>query len=293
MKRIGLFILTNILVLVAFSVFWNVANYFYPLDLAYGSYYLPLLVFFGIWGMAGAFISLYMSKWVAKKYYGVQIISEASMDPVHRSLMQSVHLIARKAGLEVMPEVGIYDSPEVNAFATGPSKKNSLVAVSSGLLQNMDGESVQGVLAHEVAHIANGDMVTMTLIQGVINAFVLFFARILSDVVASQIEDEKGGGSFFLRMGLNIAFQVVFGFLGMIVVAFFSRSREYRADLGSAKTLGKRPMLKALESLQKSTELIARDKGAMATMKIASLPSLFSTHPSLEDRMKRLNSLVL
>lgn len=291
MRRIVLFVVTNLLVMVAFSLLWNVVNLFYPLNAAAGQYYGPLLVFFFIWGMGGSFLSLYISKWMAKKFYRVQVIEPHSGPAQYQHLVEKVHEIARREGLRKMPEVGIYDSPEVNAFATGPSKNNSLVAVSSGLLDQMDSEAVEGVLAHEVAHVANGDMVTMALIQGVINAFVLFFSRILADLVASQFEDENGnGGGFFVRFGLNMFFQIAFGFLGMIIVAYFSRFREYRADLGAAKTVGKGPMIKALQRLQNLQDYVEPDNGAMASMKISARASWFSTHPSLTDRIQRLET---
>ncbi|MCB0419782.1 MAG: protease HtpX [Bdellovibrionales bacterium] len=289
MKRILLFVVTNFLVMIAFSLLWHVVSLVYPLDAVAGQYYGPLLVFFFIWGMGGAFVSLLISKWMAKRVYGVVTIDPRTSSGNERYLVEKVYDIARREGLREMPEVGIYESQEVNAFATGPSRKNSLVAVSSGLLQQMDSVEVEGVLAHEVAHVANGDMVTMTLIQGVINAFVLFFSRILADLVASQFEDEEGrGGGIFVRMGLNIFFQVIFGFLGMIVVAFFSRYREYRADLGAAKSVGKGPMIKALQRLQSMQERIEPDTGGLASLKIAAPTSWFSTHPSLEDRISRL-----
>jgi heat shock protein HtpX len=288
MKRIFLFVITNFAIMLAFSIAWNVFNFFYPVNDLYGQYYAPLLVFFGIWGMGGAFVSLFMSKWVAKRFYGVQIIDSSTQDPQMRHLVDRVHNISRAAGLKKMPEVGIYQSPEVNAFATGPSKNNSLVALSTGLLSRMDSESVDGVIGHEVAHVANGDMVTMTLIQGVVNAFVLFFSRVLADIVANAMSDRDEGPSFLVHMVLNIGFQIVFGFIGMFVVAFFSRIREYRADLGSAKTVGKQQMIKALQALKNSVDQLEADEGAMATMKIASLPSMLSTHPSLDDRIQRL-----
>ena len=193
-----------------------------------------------------------------------------------------------------MPEVGIYNSPEVNAFATGPSKRNSLVAVSTGLLNGMSQDEVEGVLAHEVSHIANGDMVTMTLIQGVVNAFVMFFARIAAFAVSNFMrgDDEEGEGlGWFAHMAVIFVFEIIFGLLGSIVVAFFSRYREYRADSGAARLAGREKMIAALQRLKNQTYMDKRGE-SLATLKISNrkggLAALISTHPSLDDRIKAL-----
>ncbi|MCO4754843.1 MAG: protease HtpX [Bacteriovoracaceae bacterium] len=292
-KRIGLFLLTNIAVIVMVSIVLNL--------LGVGGYYTPqgidhtaLLIFCGVWGMVGAFISLGMSKFMAKRFMGVQIVDNS---PQYASLVNTVHQLAKQANLPKMPEVGIYNSPEVNAFATGPSKKNSLVAVSTGLLQGMSEDEVEGVLAHEVSHIANGDMVTMTLIQGVVNAFVMFFARIAAFAVSNFLrgDDEEGEGLGWLaHMFVVIAFEIVFGLLGSVVVAFFSRYREYRADSGAARLAGREKMIAALERLKSQTAIDKRGE-SLATLKISNrksgLAALISTHPSLDDRIKALQAM--
>ena len=288
-KRIFLFLLTNILVLITMSISWQVLNHFFDIPPGYYSY----LIFFSVFlGFGGAIFSLMISKWMAKKMMGVQIFDHNVSDPRLKNVLFKVHSYAKAAGLSKMPEVGVYESPEVNAFATGPSRSNSLVAVSSGLIQRMNDDEVDGVLAHEVAHIANGDMVTMTLLQGVINAIVIFAARVLADIVASAIsKDERPG--FFIRFGLIIAFEIVFSLLGAIVVGFFSRFREYRADNGGAKLAGRDKMVAALTKLKGTTELIDTDQAAFQSFKISgrnksALQMLFATHPPLDERIARL-----
>jgi heat shock protein HtpX len=197
-----------------------------------------------------------------------------------------------------MPEVGIYQSGEINAFATGPSKSSSLVAVSTGLLDRMNDEEVEGVLAHEVAHIANGDMVTMALVQGVVNAFVMFFARIAAFALQNAMksdDDESPVGGGLAHMFTVMAFEIVFGILGSMVVAFFSRIREYSADAGGARLAGKQSMIAALKRLESEYELNHFDRNqetSMAMMKISAKESgfraLFSSHPKLSDRIKQL-----
>lgn len=255
-----------------------------------GNRFVGLFVFCLFWGTGGAFINLWISKWMAKKFMGVQIISTSGRGS---ELVQRVHTFARKAGLEKMPEVGIYESPEVNAFATGPSRSNSLVAVSTGLLSKMSDDEVDGVLAHEVAHIANGDMVTMTLIQGVMNAFVMFAARIVAMVIDNALKDENGRGGLgmFAYMGVVFALDVLFGLLAQPVVAAVSRWREYRADFGGARLAGKEKMISALESLKTTLDSVDNRQKSFASMKISNktfMTELFSTHPSLEKRIKAL-----
>ena len=297
MKRIFLFGAVNILVVVTLSIVLSVLGV-QPYLTQYGLNYESLAIFCLVWGMGGAFISLAISRIMAKFAYGVQVIDPQTSDSNLRNLVQTVHTLARKAGLSKMPEVGIYDSPEVNAFATGPTKSRALVAVSSGLLNRMGRSEVEGVLAHEIAHVANGDMVTMTLVQGVINAFVMFFARIAAFAVSQALSkgdsDDRRGGSYFFQSIMVVVFEILFSFLGMIVVAAFSRWREYRADHGGATLAGREKMIGALESLRRSVELISDEQPAVASMKISGRPAkfmmLFSTHPSLEDRIERLRN---
>lgn len=229
-----------------------------------------------------------MSKFAAKHFYGVTIIEPNTSQPDLRSLVERVHSLARRAKLAKMPEVGVYDSPDVNAFATGPSKNNSLVAVSTGLLQKMNDSEIEGVLGHEVAHIANGDMVTMTLIQGVVNAFAMFFSRILANIIASNVEDRYRSIVHFLCV---IVGDIAFTLLGSIVVNFYSRKREFKADAGSAQISSSGNMIAALKRLQSLHEAPPSREDGMATLKISgrekrgSLADLFMTHPALSDRI--------
>lgn len=294
LKRIGLFIAVNVLVMVTISVILNLLGV-KPYLTAQGLNYTSLMVFCLVWGMGGAFISLALSRIMAKWMMGVKIVPPDTRDPELRDLVQMVHELSRAARLPAMPEVGIYDSPEINAFATGPSKSRSLVAVSTGLLQRMRREEVRGVLGHEVAHIANGDMVTMTLIQGIVNAFVMFLARVIAYALTmTRGEDgEERQGSPMTYMLVQFALEMVFMVLGSIVVSWFSRYREYRADAGGARLAGRESMIQALEGLRRSFEDVdPAAQPAVQALKISSRPSglmkLFSTHPPLEERIERL-----
>jgi heat shock protein HtpX len=246
------------------------------------------MVFSLIWGMGGALISLAMSRFMAKHAMGVQLVDGRTGHEELDWLYATVRQLTERDGLP-MPEVGFYESPEVNAFATGPSKSRSLVAVSTGLLRTMRRDEVEGVLAHEVSHIANGDMVTMTLIQGVVNAFVLFFSRLIASLLRRS--DERS--SYALEMVTTIVLQIVLGILGMMIVAWFSRAREFRADAGSAALSGRHKMVAALQRLQQNTEVVDNRAPSLATMKISggrNLALLFSTHPPLEARIAALQN---
>jgi heat shock protein HtpX len=289
-KRIGLFLLVNFLIITTVGIVTSV------LGVGRGTYgnsinYGELLIYCTIWGFAGSFISLALSRWMAKRMMGVRVIDAVSAVGDERQLLEKVQRLAQHAQLP-MPEVGIYESPEINAFATGPSKKRSLVAVSRGLLQRMSDSEVEGVLAHEIAHIANGDMVTLTLVQGVVNSFVLFFARIVGFFAGQAVEENKRA---MVEMLVSIVAQIVFGILGSMVVAWFSRAREFRADAGGARLAGREKMIAALDRLRNSTGLIdAETPAAVSAFKISSQPSkflaLFSTHPPLEERIRVLRS---
>ncbi len=294
-KRVVLFLLVNVLVMavVSFILYaFNIQPYLTPYGLNYGS----LAIFCLIWGMAGAFISLGISRIMAKWMMGVQIIDPNTSSGQQRALLQTVHQLCKKAGLAVMPEVGIYQSNEVNAFATGPSRKRSLVAVSSGLINRMGNEEVEAVLAHEVTHIANGDMVTMTLLQGIINAFVMFFARILAFAIARAFgrrEDDSVSMSPLYYQLTVFALEIVFMALGAIVVASFSRHREFRADAGGARLASPQKMINALMALQRtvSIEDPELNQKAVQSMKISGSKgflSIFASHPPLEERIGRL-----
>lgn len=291
-KRLFLFVVVNILVMISLSIIYSILA---------GMFGLPmegiagLIIFCVLFGFGGAFISLLISKWTAIRMMGVKIIEPGTADPAARALVEKVHAYARAAGLPKMPDVGFYTSPEVNAFATGPSKSNSLVAVSSGLLEKMDDQEVGGVLAHEVAHIANGDMVTMTLLQGVINAVVMLAARLIANIIVSQLSRDNNRPGYFLRSMIIMGIQVPLSFLGAIVVMWFSRRREFRADAGGAKFAGRGPMIAALQKLQRSTELVDKRQNAIMTFKISSgsrskMARFFSSHPPLEERIRALQN---
>jgi len=290
-KRIFLFVLTNILVMVTVSIVLSVLGVNHYVTAA-GLDYTSLMIFCLVWGFVGSGISLMLSKFMAKRMMGVEIVDERGQ---YAELVRKVHALARASGLTKMPEVGVYQSPEVNAFATGPSRNNSLVAVSSGLLQQMTVDEVEGVLAHEIAHVANGDMVTMALVQGVVNAFVMFFARIaafaLQNVLSGDRDDDRPVASGFAYHISVMVFEIAFSFLGMFVVAYFSRIREFRADQGGAQFAGKHKMISALRRLQQKIDLVDDSNDQLKAMKISSkkgLMSFLSTHPSLDDRIAAL-----
>jgi heat shock protein HtpX len=293
MKRIFLFMATNFAIMITLSIVLSllgVAGYITPSGISYGS----LMVFSLVWGFGGALISLLMSRWMAKTAMGVQLVNGRTGHADLDWLYQSVEQLTRKAGLP-MPQVGIYDSPEVNAFATGPSKRSSLVAVSSGLMRSMRREEIEGVLAHEVSHIQNGDMVTMTLIQGVVNAFSIFFSRVIANIVRQLVDERISGLVFFVT---TIVFDIVFSILGMMVVAWFSRAREFRADAGAAVLSSRNNMIAALQRLQVNQALIDHSQPQLATMKISGgkpggWRMLTSTHPPLEERIAALQRPVV
>jgi heat shock protein HtpX len=236
--------------------------------------------------MGGSFISLQISRWMAKRATGMRLIDGRSGRQELDSLYATIERLARQANLP-MPEVGVYESQEVNAFATGPSKSRSLVAVSTGLLRAMRPEEVEGVLAHEVSHIANGDMVTMTLLQGVVNAFVIFLSRAIASMLRGS-NDNRGGGAYFLVV---IVLQTVLGFLGALITTWFSRHREFRADRGGASLAGREKMIGALKRLLSNQQLVDPSHEALATLKINGTRGwmmFFSTHPPLEERIAAL-----
>jgi heat shock protein HtpX len=231
---------------------------------------------------------------MAKRFYNIEILSPTGPNG---NLVQKVYSLARQSGLKTMPEVGIYDSAEINAFATGYSKNSSLVAVSSGLLYKMDEEEAEAVLGHEISHIRNGDMVTMALLQGIINAFVMFFSHLATMAVDNMLrgDDDRGKGlGFFAGQLVYIFFQTIFGILAAPILMGFSRFREYRADAGSAKLVGKSKMIKALEALKRNYDQLKDSKQQFASFQISSKISfmeLFSSHPPLEKRIEALKRL--
>ena len=292
MKRIVLFLCTNLAIMLVLSLVVNLlgVNRFLTsrgLDLG------MLLAFAAVMGFGGSFISLFMSKTIAKWSTGARVIEQPQSSAEHW-LVNTVAKLARQANL-TMPEVAIYDGAP-NAFATGPSKSNSLVAVSTGLLHSMNEQEVEAVLAHEVAHIANGDMVTLTLIQGVVNTFVFFLARVVGYLVDSMISrssDEEGGGGYGIGYMLTVfVCEILFGILASLVVMYFSRQREFRADAGAAYLLGSpQPMIAALRRLGGvETDGLPQNMASSGIAGGRSWSSLFATHPSIEERIQALQS---
>ncbi|KAB8126578.1 protease HtpX [Gracilibacillus oryzae] len=299
-KRILLFLLTNILVMTTIVIVWTLITSFTNIDGSYytggqglGIDYTTLIVFSIVIGFTGAFISLAMSRITAKWMMKVKVIKPDSPSSAQeQAVYEKVERLSRAAGLTHTPEVGIYQSNEVNAFATGPTKKRSLVAVSQGLLDTMDDEAVEGVIAHEIAHIANGDMVTMTLLQGIVNTFVVFLSRVAALIVSRFVRSEI---QWLVQFIAIIVFQILFSILGSLVVSAYSRRREYHADNGGAAIAGRDKMAHALRSLQAYIDRAhlndRADDSAIQTMKISSKRSfitLFSSHPPLEERIAKL-----
>ncbi|MDF2179914.1 protease HtpX [Aliiglaciecola sp. CAU 1673] len=290
MKRVLLFVATNLAVVLVLGVVMNIVFAATGLSMQNTG---GLLVFASIFGFGGAFISLLMSKWIAKRSVGAHVITHPS-NQTEQWLVNTVARLAKQSDIG-MPEVALYRSPDMNAFATGASKNNSLVAVSTGLLENMSQEEVEAVLAHEVAHIANGDMVTMTLLQGVLNTFVIFLARIIANVVdnAMRGNNQQGSGMGGIAYFATVfVLEIVFGILASIIVMAFSRYREYRADAGSASMVGRNKMIAALQRLKYSQE--SRLEGSMMAFGIRgkqSVSELFLSHPPLEKRINALQRL--
>ena len=292
MKRILLFLVTNIAVLVVLSIVLNLVGFESILDeQGIGLDYYSLFVFAAVFGMGGSFISLAMSKWMAKRLMGAQVISEPRGNS-EMWLVEKVRQHAQAAGIG-MPEVAIYDAPEPNAFATGARRDSALVAVSTGLLRGMREDEVDAVLAHEISHIANGDMVTLALIQGVVNTFVIFLSRIVGYFVDRVIlRNEEGVGiGFFLS---SLVAQIVLGILASTIVFWFSRQREFRADAGSAGLVGAPKMIAALERLKGgSGEPLPEQLNAFGISGgvRSGLALAFSSHPPLDARIERLKTL--
>lgn len=296
LRRILLFIATNILVIATISIITSLLGLHSYLT-TYGIDYQKLAIFCAIWGTSGAFISLFLSKFIAKMAMGVVLIDPKTATREESFLIDIIYQLSRRAGLTKMPEVGIYHSPEVNAFATGPSKNNALVAVSSGLLMGMNREEIEAVLGHEISHVANGDMVTMTLVQGIVNSFALFLSRIIAYTISmalSKGEEKSGDFSYLTYSLLTIVFDILFTLLGSILVAAYSRWREYRADAGGAKLAGREKMIAALKRLRQTTEVVDERAPSLAALKISHRPSwveIFSTHPPIEKRIYRLEQM--
>jgi heat shock protein HtpX len=296
-KRIFLFLLLNLSVVLMISLILSIFNV-RPYLTEHGVNYDSLLIFCFIWGMCGAIISLALSRVMAKWMMNVKIIAPNTHHAEERHLLETVYRLCRKADLSTMPQVGIYQSKEVNAFATGPSRNRSLVAVSSALLEKMGQSELEGVIGHEITHITNGDMITMTLLQGVVNAFVMFLARALAFAFSGLGKNSERRGSINMSYILFVyLFEFVFMILGSLIIASFSRFREFRADKGGADLAGRMAMIAGLEKLKSLQEIKeVKENPAMAAFKIShtgkkGLLRFFATHPPIEERIERLASL--
>ena len=294
--RILLYILMQIAVLVVVSIVGSIILSLFGISLS-GSSYTGLLVMCAIFGCVGSLISLFMSKSMCKRAFGVRTLVSPTNDR-EAFLIETVSELAQRAGLN-MPEVGIYESNDLNAFATGHNRNAALVAVSSALLYNMNENEIKGVLGHEISHVANGDMVTMTLLQGVLNTFVYFFSYIVSMAISAAMsgrssdseESSPGVGNPFVFYMVNSLCQVVFGILANMLLMWFSRWREYRADAGSARLEGKNCMIEALEALKRATSVQTKQEGQFSAFCIngaSGLSELFMSHPTLDKRIAAL-----
>lgn len=292
MKRIALFLITNLAIVLVLSIVLRLLGVDRILDAEGVDLDLgALLVFAAVIGFGGALISLALSKWTAKRMTGARVIDQPR-DQTEVWLVETVRRQAQAAGIG-MPEVAIYDAPDVNAFATGMNRNSALVAVSSGLLRGMTRDEAEAVLAHEVSHVANGDMVTLALIQGVVNTFVIFISRVVGHLIDRLVfKTERGHGpAFFIT---SIVAQLVLGILASIIVMWFSRQREFRADAGGATLAGREKMIAALERLAGAKPEPLPDQlaafGIAGGGLAAGLKRLFMTHPPLEERIAALKA---
>jgi len=295
-KTIGLWLAMNIAIMIVITVIFAILENFFGITLdLYGQNYLSIWIYAAVIWFSGSFISLSMSKWMAKKAYDMTFITEKNewgLNEKERIVYTTVVSLAKQHWIKT-PEIAIYEDSEPNAFATGPSKNNSLVAVSTGLLSAMDKNAVEWVVAHEMAHVLNGDMVTMTLLQWVLNTFVVFFARIVSNIISSRLDEELSG---FAYMAVNILLQMIFWIFASLIAMKFSRYREYKADAGAAKYVWKEKMIAGLMALKKMQSMAWNDDSNLAAMKISTKRSwgimqLLSSHPDLDDRIKALENL--
>jgi heat shock protein HtpX len=295
LKRISLFLITNLAVMALLGIIMLVIQYFFPNLLSQYWGMASILIYAVVFGFGWAIISLFLSRWQAKKAYNILLLDSSIMHTGEKKLQiiyETVERIAKDKNI-IMPEVGYYESVETNAFATGATKNSALVAVSTGLLNTMKDDEIRWVVWHEMAHILNGDMVTLTLITWVLNTFVIVLSQIVSRIVISFLSrwEESAGISHFAYMAIYMVLQSVFGLLASLIIMWFSRHREYRADLGAAEYTGKQGMIAALKSLQTMTKLKKAthlDHGNLNAFMITEPDSFFSTHPSLENRIKAL-----
>lgn len=300
-KRIFLFLVTNLAIIIVLSFAIFLVERFFWIDVTWyvWGWYIWLLIFALIFWFGWAFISLAMSRWIAKRAYSIEPVSVndyLSLNSKQKLVFDLVKDIAERNHID-MPEVWFYTSPEANAFATWATKNSSLVAVSSGLLNTMQNNEIEWVIAHEMAHILNWDMVTMTLLQWVLNTFVIFISRVLAWIVDTYLNKwEKSDGPSWAYIGLSMLFEIIFGILASLIAMWFSRHREYRADAWSANIVWKDKMIAALQALKKMQSIASSDDSKLAAMKISTkwrggIMSLFSTHPDLDDRINALLEL--
>ena len=297
LKRILWFVATNIAFMITISIVMFVINLFFPnalnaSTLNSNTNISSIFIYSGIIGFTSAFLSLCFSKQIAKWTTKTQIIQENSMNPMENFLFNTVKQQAGLLGLK-MPEVGVYQDDTPNAFATGATKNSSLVAVSSGLLDMMSKDAIEWVVGHEMAHVLNGDMVTMTLLQWVLNTFVVFFSKIIANIVANSVDENY---AWIARFAVDILLQIVFGFLASFIAMWFSRYREFKADAGSAYYVWKEKMIAWLQALKDMQNNIAKDDPTYSSMQISSKKTsgfmkLLSSHPDLDDRIKALEDL--
>ncbi|KMW74342.1 heat shock protein HtpX [Photorhabdus luminescens subsp. luminescens] len=289
MMRIVLFLLTNLAVMLVFGIILSLTG-------IQGSSVQGLMIMAGLFGFGGAFVSLLMSKWMALRSVGGQVIEQPANEVEHW-LVETVRRQAEQVNI-AMPQVAIYAAPDINAFATGARRNASLVAVSTGLLDNMSRAEAEAVIAHEISHIANGDMVTMTLLQGIVNTFVIFISRLLAQAVSSFLsgnsdeEESNSSGNPIVYMVVSMVLEIVFGILASIITMWFSRYREFHADAGSAKLVGREKMIAALQRLKTSYE--PQEEGGMMAFcingKSKTFSELFMSHPPLDKRIEALRS---
>ena len=289
MKRVLLFVATNLAVIVLLQIVLFIVQGVFGVQLGG---YSGLLLMAAVLGMGGSFISLAMSKWIAKRTTGAQVISQPRNE-AENWLVSTVRRQAQAAGIG-MPEVAVYDAPDLNAFATGMNRNNALVAVSSGLLQNMSRDEVEAVLGHEISHVANGDMVTMGLIQGVLNTFVIFLARVIGTVVDNALSGNRdNGGGGFAYFAIVMVLQLILGVFASMIVMWFSRWREFRADAGGAGLAGRGKMIAALQRLGANHGEAALPKAlqAFGISGDGGISRLFMSHPPITERIAALQSM--
>ncbi|HGE8464360.1 protease HtpX [Serratia nevei] len=289
MMRIALFLLTNLAVMLVFGLVLSLTG-------IQSSSVQGLMIMAGLFGFGGAFVSLLMSKWMALRSVGGEVI-EQPRNETENWLLETVRRQSQQAGI-AMPQVAIYHAPDINAFATGARRDASLVAVSTGLLQSMSRDEAEAVIAHEISHVANGDMVTMTLIQGIVNTFVIFISRLIAQVAAGFLGNRdgdgegEGNGNPMIYFAVSMVLELVFGILASIITMWFSRHREFYADAGSAKLVGREKMIAALQRLKTSYE--PQEAGSMMAFcingKSKSFSELFMSHPPLDKRIEALRS---